>query len=436
MIQVPSVFTAVEAKLNNEVIVEPCDLSAVAAACGITFDLKDYSVTADAVEKIAKFEVVVRQRLLVQTKSREDTSIDSTLDLNRKRFRCHLCSFSSVRSNHLAKHLATHGKVEVLFECNEAGCDFRCIRDGTLARHRLTHAGQSFNCPRSECNFRTVSAQLLKKHVKYKHEAAEAADVEAETEYHKCLECDYRTRSRHFFDRHRRRHDRRMKSTLKSKIPSPSPFHCSECSYSTRKRANLDRHLSSVHGNLRKFLCKFCGVRFKRRDTMKQHQLATHGAEIADDFARQGVAQVSSLPRCQFCDRLCRNGTALADHVAAAHSDSVPRDLCQCHVCGVTFTTSAAATKHARTVHGKPKEVFRCQKCPKRFVAKEALEKHMKLAAGHQDVGETVIYTLHLGDKDPLSSEDMRSYLVRETAVVSSDGTVEISNSAETIPNP
>ena len=65
MIQVPSVFTAVQAKLNGEVIVEPSDLSAVAAACGITFDPEDYTVTADAVGKIAKFEVVVRQRLQV-----------------------------------------------------------------------------------------------------------------------------------------------------------------------------------------------------------------------------------------------------------------------------------------------------------------------------------------------------------------------------------
>ena len=75
------------------------------------------------------------------------------------------------------------------------------------------------------------------------------------------------------------------------------------------------------------------------------------------------------------------------------------------------------------------------------FPAKEALEKHLKSAAGHNDTSvvakeETVIYTLHLGDQHPLSVEDMRSYLVGETTsvgVVTSDGTVEITNSSETM---
>ena len=366
------------------------------------------------------------------------------MDAERKRFRCHICSFVSVRSNHLAKHLATHDKVGELYECPELGCDFKCIRDGTLARHKLTHAGQIFNCPRSGCKFRTVSAPLLKKHVKYKHEAQEARAVKTETEdeaqYHDCLECDYRTRSQFFFDRHRRGHERRMKSsTTKRVISSPKPMRCTECPYETRKRANLDRHSSSVHGNMRRFHCKFCGAGFKRKDTMKQH-LATHRAEI-NAAVKLENDEVPDLPRCQFCDKLCRDGTVLMDHVAKAHPGLTTATGNLCHVCGVTFATRSAAAKHVRTAHGTAED-FKCQKCPKRFPAKEALEKHLKSAAGHKEAdvadGGTVIYTLHIGDQHPLSVEDMRSYLVGETTsvgVVTSDGTVEISNSAEPIGN-
>ena len=353
----------------------------------------------------------------------------------------------SVRSNHLAKHLATHDKFGELYECPEVGCDFKCIRDGTLARHKLTHAEQIFNCPRSGCKFRTVSAQLLRKHVKYKHEVVEAKAVKTETEdetrYHDCLECEYRTRSQFFFDRHRRGHERRTKSSPKMMISSPTLMRCTECSYATRKRANLDRHSSSVHGNLRQFHCQFCGAGFKRKDTMKQH-LATHRAEINDAVALKNE-DVPDLPRCQFCDKLCRDGTVLMDHVAKTHPEQLTSTAAGnlCHVCGVTFATRSAAAKHVRTVHGKPDD-FECHKCSKRFAVKEALERHLKSAAGHKEAGvaageETVIYTLHLGDQHPLSVEDMRSYLVGETTsvgVLSSDGTVDISNSAETIANP
>ena len=130
------------------------------------------------------------------------------------------------------------------------------------------------------------------------------------------------------------------------------------------------------------------------------------------------------------------------DHMAKTHPDLTSATSNLCHVCGVTFTTRSAAVKHVRTVHGKPDD-FKCHKCSKRFAVKEALEKHLKSAAGHKEAGvageETVIYTLHLGDQHPLSVEDMRSYLVGETTsvgVLSSDGTVDISNSAETIANP
>lgn len=444
MVQSMAVFSVVEAKLSIELRLKPSDLSAVAAVCGVNVDLPSNSVTADAVEKLGKFEDIVRQRL--QARRHEDTSNESALDVGRKPFRCHICSFVSVRSNHLAKHLATHNKSQELYECPEEGCDFKCIRDGTLARHKLTHAEQIFHCPRPGCKFRTVSAQLLKKHVKYKHEAVEAQAVKTETEdetlYHVCLECDYRTRSQFFFDRHRRGHERRMKSSLKKITSSPPLMRCTECTYATRKRANLDRHSSSVHGNLRRFHCQFCGTGFKRKDTMKQH-LATHGAEISDAAALENE-EVPNLPRCQFCDKLCRNGTVLMDHMAKTHPDLTSATSNLCHVCGVTFTTRSAAVKHVRTVHGK-QEDFKCHKCSKRFAAKEALVKHLKSAAGHKEAGlgvvkeETVIYTLHLGDQHPLSVEDMRSYLVGETTsvgVLTSDGTVEISNSAETICNP
>ena len=65
MVQSLAVFSVVEAKLSIELRLETSDLLAVAAVCGVNVDLPGNSVTADAVEKLSKFEDVVRQRLKV-----------------------------------------------------------------------------------------------------------------------------------------------------------------------------------------------------------------------------------------------------------------------------------------------------------------------------------------------------------------------------------
>jgi hypothetical protein len=74
---------------------------------------------------------------------------------------------------------------------------------------------------------------------------------------------------------------------------------------------------------LRRFLCNFCGTGFKRRDTLKQH-LATHAQEMMEEEAKRGGGEVEGgvqLPTCNLCKKVCRNGTALAEHMAKAHSE-------------------------------------------------------------------------------------------------------------------
>ena len=71
MVQSMAVFSVVEAKLSIELRLKPSDLSAVAAVCGVNVDLPSNSVTADAVEKLGKFEDIVRQRLQVLKKKFE-----------------------------------------------------------------------------------------------------------------------------------------------------------------------------------------------------------------------------------------------------------------------------------------------------------------------------------------------------------------------------
>ena len=62
MVQSLAVFSVLEARLSIELRLESSDLSAIAAVCGVNVDLPGNSVTADAVDKLSKFEALVRQQ--------------------------------------------------------------------------------------------------------------------------------------------------------------------------------------------------------------------------------------------------------------------------------------------------------------------------------------------------------------------------------------
>jgi len=73
-------------------------------------------------------------------------------------------------------------------------------------------------------------------------------------------------------------------------------FCCKMCDYETVQRDLFRRHVTTVHGNMRPYLCDVCGRRYKRSDALAQH-LVVHTAQESRVYHHQ----------CQTCARKFRS---------------------------------------------------------------------------------------------------------------------------------
>ena len=184
-----------------------------------------------------------------------------------------MCSYQTERKSHLETHLKNHSKTTApVLECRD--CGFKCIRSGDLSRHRVKqHSSRAMTCDLSpSCKYRTDCKRSLDKHRKYSHRNKNQDETsENPRASYSCDQCEYKSPSLSFYNRHLSVHSGKSKRKL---VKGPLRL-CDQCPYSTRKKVNLDRHVTSVHRNERNFRCQFCQAGFKRPDALKCH-LVTH----------------------------------------------------------------------------------------------------------------------------------------------------------------
>lgn len=272
---------------------------------------------------------------------------------------CHHCSFETKRPNHLQKHVQKHSKITAIVSCND--CDFKCLRECDLAKHKLRNHNQEKPKKLSKNSMKKKEINLLE-----------------------CSICNYKTFKSSMMTRHFSKHQAKKKNhqekTQKMMLSKQPDFlkQCSICEYSTFKTSNLARH-KRIHSDERKHKCLTCGLSFKRSDTLTNH-LATHG---------------TGLKFCDICAKVCRSQNHLNDH-KATHSDE--RNFL-CHICGMTFKTKATKNMHLRNVHEKSQ-----------------LQKTLDLnQVDEEDVDhEPVIYTLDLAPDDA-GLENNLQYLINDS---------------------
>ncbi len=150
-----SIYSCLEAVLNEGLV----DVATV-KECGTPYGARVverrpdggavtlWILQAPSIDILAKIEDDVRKtRADIESDLSESAALDNVESKGSfgcrrrptKHFRCDRCSFVSRRSNHLERHKKHHAAVAKVIACPEKGCDFKCIRDATLARHRINH---------------------------------------------------------------------------------------------------------------------------------------------------------------------------------------------------------------------------------------------------------------------------------------------------------
>ena len=147
-------------------------------------------------------------------------------------------------------------------------------------------------------------------------------------------------------------------STSEKRNPSKLEYPCSECEKCFWKKSDLESHFRK-HSGEQPFLCVYCGARYKRNATLKEHVAMHHengpprsSLKPKLSWKKRNAPKVS----CNECGKLFHYTSELTTHMRK-HTGQCPY---QCPKCGFYFKRHSYLVKsHMKTCTGKGKRSYR-----------------------------------------------------------------------------
>ena len=195
---------------------------------------------------------------------------------------CPKCPYKTLRKTHYNSHQRTHLKRETRsYPCNELGCTEKYASKVALQKHMVK--AKHTTCVCETCGHQCSSNGKLKEHV---------------TRFHgnEQLKCEY-------------------------------------CEKTFKVKLDLHNHVKTVHLLENVFKCETCGMEYRRKIALQQHQ-AIH-------------SDVYNFP-CQKCDKKFKLRTVLLKHVQTVHAEA----SLECEHCFKMFHARYKLLDHIENVHG------------------------------------------------------------------------------------
>ena len=107
------------------------------------------------------------------------------------------------------------------------------------------------------------------------------------------------------------------------------------------------------------FICSYCGLASKRKDSLEYHMKAKH---------RDGI-----MLHCSHCGLVFKRKDSLEDHMKAKHRDGI---MLQCTPCEKEFASKNALKKHVESKHEGRR--YKCQHCAHKATQQINLKTHIR----------------------------------------------------------
>uniref|UniRef100_A0A1Q3F9H7 Putative c2h2-type zn-finger protein n=1 Tax=Culex tarsalis TaxID=7177 RepID=A0A1Q3F9H7_CULTA len=159
-----------------------------------------------------------------------------------------------------------------------------------------------------------------------------------------CDTCGFRNHSRKLLQIHMERH-------LQERS-----YNCKYCQKAFKAHRDLGVHVREVHIASRKFICGTCGLEFRRKSILQDHELC-----------HSDVYNYT----CQICGKKFKRLATLRSHTKKVHGK--PKHACSS--CDKKFHVKYLYLDHVENIHGIKMRYF-CDICVQLFYSQETLDAH------------------------------------------------------------
>uniref|UniRef100_A0A1A7X5V9 Zinc finger protein 142 n=1 Tax=Iconisemion striatum TaxID=60296 RepID=A0A1A7X5V9_9TELE len=324
------------------------------------------------------------------------------------RFRCQLCSFSSLQLRTFRRHLSTCRRknpehvdeIDEHLQCQL--CVFNCKQQSSMKQHlSLKHKGSGPHRCRF-CPFDTTRRYRLEEHESlHKGVGRHSCDtcnktfgamsklrqhkkrVHDKPPLHSCSRCDFRGRTPDDV----RRHERRCHTGELQHI-------CTHCDSCFSSEIALRNHCKRVHQLQARFSCKKCDFTCSSDVVLKNHQLDRHPevkcTTCQGSFETKESLEVhhrTHLPhQCQRCRFAAKTRQLLVQHLLSEHEEGPPEDKpLKCSACQFACRHQLVLEQHLRS-HGT-KRLYKCTDCKYETRNKQKITWHIRIHTGEKPYG-------------------------------------------------
>lgn len=266
---------------------------------------------------------------------------------------CYECKFKTFSLSTLEKHVMLHDTSRK-YAC--IGCGLRYRKSYQLKRHMNTcRSAEEKELPNlspqnqnefdiykccNECDFKTLSLSFLERH-KVLHDKSRK---------YICVSCGLRYPTRHGRNRHMEKCRlganiaQKQSSYVQKKLICNK--YCNECNFKTLSLSALEKHIL-LHDKSRTYVCGSCGLRYPTRHSQKRHM---ETCRLATNIALQ--KQSPNVQKKLICNKYCDECTFKTFSLSALEKHILLHDKSRkyvCGSCGLRFPTRYNQNRHMKT---------------------------------------------------------------------------------------
>nr|CAI5867010.1 unnamed protein product [Callosobruchus analis] len=333
---------------------------------------------------------------------------DFIASVSRKVHECTKCSFKTVSTNYLKRHMVSHQNNHIFSRCIYCNNTFTCQRvldDHIVKRHPDFIASVSrkvHEC--TKCAFKTVRPSRLKEHIKVKH---------PDRDGNRCIYCNKTFVQKQTLDDHIVKTHPDFIASVNSKI-----YECIQCTYKTTISKDIREHLMSKHHQIADnhifIRCIYCNDTFVSKPSLDDHIVKRH-----PDF----IASVSrKIHECTNCTFKTIRASRFKEHIKAKHPDIAGDRLTNnCIYCNKTFVRKITLNDHIVKRHPDFKAsvgrtIHECTKCTYKTVNTSDLKRHIMVK--HPDIaGHRLTNNCSYCNKTFINKSSLDDHILRRHAV-------------------